>query len=58
MLPLVAAMCASTVWGRYHYAADVLAGMVTGTLGFVLGMWLMRTRNAVPGGERALRRVD
>jgi len=58
MLPLVGAMCASTVWGRYHYAADVLAGMVTGTLGYALGLRLMRTRNAMPGSERPLKRVD
>lgn len=53
MLPLVAAMCASTVWGRYHYVADVLAGAVTGTLGYVLGNWLMRARNAAPGRRGA-----
>ena len=54
MLPLVAAMCASTVWGRYHYVADVLAGAVTGTLGYVLGMWLMRARNAASRGGRRI----
>ena len=47
MLPLVAAMCFSTVWGRYHYAADVFGGMVTGTLGYVIGRWIMRKRGAV-----------
>jgi len=45
--PLVTCMCVSTVWGRYHYVADVLAGMVTGTLGYVIGSWLMKTRGAV-----------
>jgi membrane-associated phospholipid phosphatase len=44
MLPLVAAMCAATVWGRYHYVADVFGGMVTGTLGYVVGGWLMRSK--------------
>jgi membrane-associated phospholipid phosphatase len=42
MLPLVLCMCASTVWGRYHYVADIFGGMATGTLGFVIGKWLMR----------------
>jgi len=44
MLPLVVAMCVSTVWGRYHYVADVFGGIVTGTLGYVIGGWLTRRR--------------
>ncbi len=47
MLPLVACMCVSTVWGRYHYVADVFGGVVTGTLGYVIGRWVMKTRGAV-----------
>jgi membrane-associated phospholipid phosphatase len=46
-LPLVVCMCASTVYVRNHYVADVLGGMVTGTLGYVIGSWLMNTRGAV-----------
>lgn len=46
MLPLVIAMCGATVWGRYHYVADVFGGMITGTLGYLIGSWLMRRRNA------------
>jgi len=42
MLPLVTAMCASTVWGRYHYVADIFGGMVTGTLGYFIGLLLMK----------------
>ncbi len=42
MVPLVLCMCVSTVWGRYHYVADILGGMITGTLGYVIGGWLMR----------------
>ncbi len=42
MLPLVAAMCVSTVWGRYHYVADIFGGIVTGTLGYLIGNWIMR----------------
>jgi membrane-associated phospholipid phosphatase len=44
MLPLVACMCVSTIWGRYHYVADVFAGMITGTLGYFIGKWLMERR--------------
>ncbi len=41
MLPLVACMCLSTIWGRYHYVADVFGGFITGTLGYVIGRRLM-----------------
>jgi membrane-associated phospholipid phosphatase len=51
MLPLVACMCFSTVWGRYHYVMDVFGGMVTGTLGYVIGGWIMKARGAVPRRE-------
>ena len=47
MLPLVMCMCVSTVWGRYHYVVDVLGGMVTGTLGYLIGGWLMKTQGAI-----------
>lgn len=46
MLPLVAAMCVSTVWGRYHYVADIFGGIATGTLGYLIGRRLMSTRAA------------
>jgi membrane-associated phospholipid phosphatase len=42
MLPLALCMCVSTVWGRYHYVADVFGGIVTGTLGYVAGAWVMK----------------
>jgi membrane-associated phospholipid phosphatase len=47
MAPLVSCMCVSTVWGRYHYMVDVFAGMVTGTLGYIIGERLMRRNGAV-----------
>jgi membrane-associated phospholipid phosphatase len=47
MLPLVAAMCVSTVWGRYHYVADIFGGIVTGTLGYLIGKRIMRVEGAV-----------
>src|SRR5262249_36230719 len=42
MLPLVTAMCVSTVWGRYHYLAAILGCMVTRTLGAFPGLLRMR----------------
>jgi len=47
MLPIVAAMCLSTVWGRYHYVADILGGIITGTLGYLIGSRIMKCRSAV-----------
>lgn len=47
MLPLVACMCVSTVWGRYHYIADVFGGIITGTLGYLIGRWLMTKPGAI-----------
>jgi membrane-associated phospholipid phosphatase len=47
MAPLVFCMCASTVWGRYHYLVDVFAGMITGTLGYLIGSRIMKARGAV-----------
>src|ERR1700756_458721 len=41
MLPLVAAMCFSTIWGRYHYVTDIFGGIVTGTLGYFIGSRIM-----------------
>ena len=46
-LPFVVCMCVSTVYVRNHYVADVFGGMVTGTLGYVIGGWLMKARGAV-----------
>jgi membrane-associated phospholipid phosphatase len=47
LLPLYLAMCFSTIWGRYHYCADVLAGILTGTLGYAIGSWLMTREGAI-----------
>jgi membrane-associated phospholipid phosphatase len=46
-LPFVVCMCVSTVYVRNHYVADVFGGMVTGTLGYVIGNWIMKARGAV-----------
>ena len=45
-LPFFAAMCAATVYGRYHYVADVLAGLAVGAFGFSAGSVLMRRTGA------------
>ncbi len=46
-LPSVICMCVSTVYVRNHYVADVFGGIMTGTLGYVIGSWIMKTRGAV-----------
>jgi len=46
-LPFFICMCVSTVYGRYHYVADVLAGIVVGAIGFAAGSWLMDQRGAL-----------
>jgi membrane-associated phospholipid phosphatase len=51
-LPFVLCMCVSTVYVRNHYIADVFGGMVTGTLGYVIGRWIMKTRGAVATAAR------
>ncbi|MFZ0886246.1 MAG: phosphatase PAP2 family protein [Candidatus Acidiferrales bacterium] len=40
-LPFFATMCVATVYGRYHYIADVLAGLAVGTAGWAAGHYLM-----------------
>ena len=47
MLPFFFFMCVSTIWGRYHYVADIFGGMTTGTLGYVIGDRIMKWKNAV-----------
>ena len=47
-LPFFASMCVATVYGRYHYVADVLAGIVVGVMGFVAGASMMQRKGALP----------
>jgi membrane-associated phospholipid phosphatase len=47
-LPFFVCMCVATVYGRYHYVADVLAGISVGVFGFEAGNWLMRRNGALP----------
>lgn len=52
-LPFVFCMCVSTVYLRNHYVADIFGGMITGTLGYVIGSWLMEQR--LPAEESTAR---
>jgi membrane-associated phospholipid phosphatase len=47
-LPFFICMCVATVYGRYHYVADVLAGLLVGLWGFCAGQWLIARRGAIP----------
>jgi membrane-associated phospholipid phosphatase len=47
-LPFFVSMMVATVYGRYHYVADVLAGMLVGAAGYAVGLALMRLPAAVP----------
>jgi membrane-associated phospholipid phosphatase len=39
--PIVVSLCISTVYGRYHYAVDGIAGIATAVIGvFMVGPWL------------------
>ena len=42
--PFFVGMMIATVYGGYHYVADVLAGMLIGTCGWAAGNWLMARR--------------
>jgi membrane-associated phospholipid phosphatase len=45
-LPFFLSMCVATVYGRYHYIADVLAGIVVGAIGWVAAQWVMEREGA------------
>jgi membrane-associated phospholipid phosphatase len=46
--PFFTTMCVATVYGRYHYIADVLAGLAVGALAWAAGQWLMNRQNLQP----------
>jgi len=46
--PFFLSMCVATVYGRYHYVADVLAGIVVGAIGWAAGQCIMESNGAVP----------
>ncbi len=47
-LPFFTSMCVATVYGRYHYVADVLAGLIVGAIGFWAGEKLTQSQGALP----------
>lgn len=47
-LPFFVGMCVATVYGRYHYVADVLAGIAVGSIAWLAGQRLMLRSGAVP----------
>jgi membrane-associated phospholipid phosphatase len=53
LTPLVLSICVSTVYGRYHYAVDVLAGAVMGLAGCWLGakLWRGQRKRPLPGNH-------
>jgi membrane-associated phospholipid phosphatase len=46
-LPLFMSMCVATVYGRYHYAADVFVGLILGSIAFRVGGQLRWTESFV-----------
>ncbi len=53
LLPLVIAICIATVYGRYHYVVDVVAGVVMAIIGCAIGMRLVRAERASQRGLAA-----
>ena len=47
-LPFFVSRCVATVYGRYHYVADVLAGLAVGAVGFSVGTRLTRRTGTLP----------
>jgi membrane-associated phospholipid phosphatase len=47
-LPFFACMMVATVYGGYHYVADVLAGTLTGAIGFAVGSRLVNRAGGLP----------
>jgi len=56
-VPFFISMCVATVYGRYHYCADVFAGMIVGAIAFRIGSALpVRTQGqSGPNPDRKCR---
>jgi membrane-associated phospholipid phosphatase len=54
-LPFFVSMCVSTVYGRYHYMADVVSGIAVGAMGFSVGTRLIERTGALPKQEASAR---
>jgi membrane-associated phospholipid phosphatase len=46
--PLILSLWFSTVYLRYHYLIDVLAGLILAPLSFLLANWLFRRFGEIP----------
>lgn len=42
LLPVIIGLLVSTVYGRFHYAVDVLSGVLVGLVGFLIGLWILQ----------------
>ncbi|MEP7272340.1 MAG: phosphatase PAP2 family protein [Acidobacteriota bacterium] len=56
LTPVVIAICIATIYGRYHYVVDVVAGIGMAIIGFVIGTRLVRAgrerRRGIQGAVR------
>ena len=51
LTPLVVTLTFATVWGRFHYVADVVVGIVVGLIGLYVGARWTRDRAVSPVGD-------
>lgn len=42
LLPVIVGLFISTVYCRFHYAVDVLSGVLVGMVGFISGHWILQ----------------
>ena len=57
ILPIVIGLAIGTVWGRFHYVSDVVAGTLIG-LGATLGVWWCFPPKKFRGPQRRSNRQD
>jgi membrane-associated phospholipid phosphatase len=50
-LPFFITMCISTIYGHYHYVADVFAGIAVGCVGFLIALRMMDLPGADPAAN-------
>lgn len=51
-LPFFIGMCISTIYGHYHYIADVFAGIIVGAIGFRVALRAMDLPGADPAAHQ------
>jgi membrane-associated phospholipid phosphatase len=57
-LAVAVLLCIATVYGRYHYVVDVVAGALTAALLIPIGNWLFRRYGGAAAAVLAPRRVE